>query len=80
MALLTTERLRLVAVSDGDTAELHAMWTTPGVRRYLFDDTIFPRQQTAEMIRESRRLQRDEGTGLWAARPRNDRLVGFAGY
>jgi ribosomal-protein-alanine N-acetyltransferase len=80
MTLLLTARLRLTPLSDGDMREIHAQWTAPGARRYLFDDTILTPQQTAEMIEESGRLQQDEGTGLSAVRYGSDPLVGFAGY
>lgn len=73
-------RLRLTPVADDDAPQLHTLWTAPGVRRYLFDGATLSPQQTAEMIGESRRLQRGEGTGLWVVRNRGDRLVGFAGY
>lgn len=56
------------------------MWTSPGVRRFLWDGGIIPSARTAEAIATSERLFRERGHGLWIARAAGgDRLVGFAG-
>jgi ribosomal-protein-alanine N-acetyltransferase len=46
---------------------LHAIFTLPGVRRYIFDDEIIPPHQTAEIVEKSVALFRDRGLGLWIA-------------
>jgi ribosomal-protein-alanine N-acetyltransferase len=67
-------------LTAGDAAELHALWTAPGVRRFLWDDEIIPLEQTADAIRTSEALFRDHRFGLWAVRlQREARIAGFAG-
>jgi RimJ/RimL family protein N-acetyltransferase len=41
MHLLVTARLHLAPLAPSDTDALHALWTTAGVRRYLWDDEWF---------------------------------------
>ena len=64
--------------SDADA--LHALWTAPGVRRFLWDDEIIPLERTAGVIATSVQLFEDRGFGLWAVRFRGaPALEGFAG-
>src|SRR5262249_37778528 len=77
---LLTKRFVLSPARFEDADDLHELWTSPGVRRYLFDDQVLPLERTIEIVRESERLQRDEGTGLWLVRERDPRLIGFAGF
>jgi ribosomal-protein-alanine N-acetyltransferase len=63
-----------------DAAELHALWTSAGVRRFLWDDEIIAPARTAEAIAMSERLFRERRYGLWMARQRgSERLIGFGG-
>lgn len=79
--LLKTTRLVLTPLAMTDAAELHALWTRPKVRRYLWDDIVIPRKLTDAIVRTSRRLQRRSGRGLWVARAISDgHLAGFGGY
>jgi RimJ/RimL family protein N-acetyltransferase len=41
-------KLRAVEAPDGDA--LHAIFTEPGVRRYLFDDVLLTRAQTQQHV------------------------------
>ena len=78
---LQTERLVLRPLRAADADELHALWTAPGVRRYLWDDEIIAPERTADVIAESERLFATEGYGLCAARQHgSEALVGFGGY
>ncbi|HYE75579.1 MAG TPA: GNAT family protein [Blastocatellia bacterium] len=78
---LTSEHLVLKPVSRADAPILHAMWTSAGGRRYLWDDEIIPASQTAEIIERSEALFMNSGFGLWLARQRdNDQAVGYGGY
>jgi hypothetical protein len=43
---LTTPRRVLDPIGCDDFAELHAILTEPGVRRYLCDNVIIPESQT----------------------------------
>lgn len=63
-----------------DAAELHALWTSPGVRRFLWDDEIIPDTRTAEVIAASQELFREHRFGLWAVRLTGaPEIAGFAG-
>jgi [ribosomal protein S5]-alanine N-acetyltransferase len=77
---LTTARCDLLPVSSGDVAELHALWTSPGVRRFLWDDEIVSRERTEDAIATSERLFEENNFGLWVMRERFDKsLAGFVG-
>lgn len=78
-AVIRTGRLVLAPLGDGDAAAIHALWTSPSVRRYLFDGEILSKDQTMAMVDASQRLHRHEGTGLWLVRLHGE-VVGFAGY
>ena len=80
-AVITTARLRLQPLSHDDLEPLLALWTEPGVRRFLFDDEIISREQvTAEIDNSIRRFETD-GCGLWGALPREEtKLIGFCGF
>lgn len=67
-------------VTHGDAAAVHDLWTAPGVRRYLWDGEIIPRERTDEAISTSDHLFERHDFGLWLLRERIDHsLVGFAG-
>jgi ribosomal-protein-alanine N-acetyltransferase len=51
-----------------DAATLHAVFISPGVRRFMFDDRIVPREQTEEIVERSTALFAERGFGLWLAR------------
>jgi ribosomal-protein-alanine N-acetyltransferase len=76
----TTARLRLDPTRECDLDSLHAIWTEPGVRRYLWDDVIIPREKVEETLRASLASFARDGFGLWALRLTGDQdLIGFAG-
>ena len=64
---LTTRRLRLRPVTAADARPLHALWTTPGVRRYLWDDEAIPFERTEGAIVLSGQLFAERRHGLWLA-------------
>ena len=77
---LASARCDLLPVTRADAAPLHALWTSPGVRRYLWDDEIIPRQRTDDAIATSIELFDRHDFGLWLLRERIDRaVIGFAG-
>lgn len=79
--VLKTARLTLYPVAWADADELHRMWTSPEVRRFLFDGQVLQWSQTRAMIERGRQLYEREGAGLWVARCRRDQLaIGFAGF
>ena len=77
---LTTRRCVLRPVTADDAPALHELWSSRGVRRFLWDDEIMPVSQTEAAIERSQKLFPDANFGLWVAR-RHDgpHLIGFAG-
>lgn len=65
--------LRAVASTDGDA--LHAIFTEPGVRRYLFDDAVLTREDTQRHVDDACRhdawviLSDGQTLGLVSLRP-----------
>lgn len=78
---LCTERLRLVPYAPSHLEILHALWTHPAVRRYLFDDEIVSRRWVRDEIEAVVRSFHTSGIGQWLLfeRGRADEAVGFAG-
>ena len=62
---LSTERLDLVPFSDEHLDTLHALWTDPEVRRYLWDDRVISLEEVAEVIEASRIGFEEHGLGFW---------------
>lgn len=79
---LDTERLRLTPFTMDHLDALHALWTDPEVRRYLWDDEVISRERAAGVITDSERKFAEHGYGFWAMllREEADVLVGFCGY
>lgn len=77
---LRTPTLRLVPLAERDIPALHALWTRPAVRRYLWDDRVLPLEQTRDMVMQSGYLFDENGYGLWGAFDGDDVLVGFCGF
>jgi RimJ/RimL family protein N-acetyltransferase len=61
---LTTARLILRPAAPADVDELHALWTHPDVRRYLWDDRIIDRALAESTLADCLGLASD-GLGLW---------------
>ncbi len=77
---LETERLVLSPLVTGDVADLHRIFTQPGVRRYLLDDAVVSREWTETEIASSQARFDAHGYGLWGVRVQAGDLIGFAGY
>lgn len=78
---IETSRLRLRPLTADDVDELHRLWIEPGVRRYLWDDEVLPRERVRAVVEESVALFESRGLGLWAVRPREgEGLIGFCGF
>ena len=78
--LLTTDRCELRPVSPDDTAELHRLWISPGVRRLLWDDEIISVERAAEAVSTSLELFERHRFGLWAVRLKGSTpICGFTG-
>ncbi len=77
---MITERLDLVRFADQHLDVLHALWTDPVVRRYLWDDRVISRREAAEVIAHSRASFETEGFGFWLLIHRGyGEPAGFAG-
>ena len=81
MPEIFTPRLRLRPVVTDDLEQLHALLTQPGVRRYLLDDEVIPRERTQSFIDTSVASFASNGYGLWGAAIKgSDELIGFCGF
>jgi ribosomal-protein-alanine N-acetyltransferase len=79
--IIRTARLSLRPLTLDDLDSIHALWTNPGVRRFLFDDQIISCEQAAAVINDSIARFETHGCGLWGARLRElPELIGFCGF
>ena len=77
--ILHSQRLALQPVDASDLDELWRLWTTPEVRRFLWDDRLISRDEAGSTIEDCEALA-DRGLGLWALRSSNAApLIGCAG-
>jgi ribosomal-protein-alanine N-acetyltransferase len=59
---------------------LHALFTDPDVRRFLWDDAVIPRERAAEVVAASQRSFAREGFGQWVVRRAGkEEVAGFCG-
>jgi ribosomal-protein-alanine N-acetyltransferase len=78
---LETKRLHLRPFAAADVDELHDLFTLPGVRRFLWDDEIIPRERTAGVVERSTASFATKGFGLWAVSSKDSQaIVGFCGF
>ena len=70
--------LRPLGVADLDA--IHALWTDPDVRRYLWDDVTITRERAAGVVAASADNFRSRGYGIWGIRADDGGpLMGFSG-
>ena len=80
MTTLRTSRCELRPAVPADAGELHALWITPGVRRFLWDDEIIPLERATEAVATSGQLFDRHRFGLWTVRLKGSPAIqGFAG-
>jgi RimJ/RimL family protein N-acetyltransferase len=78
---LETARLRLRSFERADVDALHAHWTDPDVRRYLWDGIAIPRQQAADVVEASIASFAGGGLGFWVLLVKDGgAFVGFTGF
>jgi len=66
LTVMRTERILLRPWTHEDVDALHALWTEPEMRRYLWDDGVITRD-TAEKLVESHLVTANKyGIGYWA--------------
>lgn len=77
---LPAPRLLLRPAGPADLDAMHALWTEPDVRRYLWDDVAIPVEQAREVLEATARHFAERRYGIWGVHEREtDDLVGFAG-
>ena len=77
---LRTLRLRLRPIAAADREALHALWTEPAVRRFLWDDRVIDLATVDGVIERSTASFAAEGFGLFALRQAGDAaLLGVVG-
>ena len=78
---LETDRLLLRPIEEGDLLPLHAFWTEPEVRRYLWEGRILSLETVDQIIESSRDTFKREGYGLFGLALKQDvqQLIGFCG-
>lgn len=83
---ILTARILLRPVEHGDVDALHALWTSPEVRYYLWDDVVIPRATAEQAVAAHLSLGADRGIGYWALSipptppPTEAPLAGFCGF
>ncbi len=77
---LESQRLLLQPILNSQLDILHNIFIDPHVRRYLFDDRIFSRQQVEEMLLESQKLFNEQRFGLWFIETKGrQNIIGLVG-
>jgi len=68
--------MRPFAMDDVD--DLHRLWVDPGVRKFLWDDQVIPRETAIGIVESSIESFVNHGFGFWAICFKNDsELIGF---
>lgn len=81
MQAIKTSRLFLRPFTPADVDEIHQLWSAPGVRKYLWDDEIIPKETAQEVVAKSIELFHEKGLGLWAVTfHKQSAIIGFCGY
>jgi RimJ/RimL family protein N-acetyltransferase len=79
--ILITPRTTLRPVAPDDVPALHALWTDPAVRKYLWDDEVITRERAAEVVAASASDFAAHGFGLWAVHETaTGDWIGFCGF
>jgi RimJ/RimL family protein N-acetyltransferase len=76
--VLETARLRLRPFAPADVDVLHAQWTDPDVRRYLWDGRVIDRDEVVAVVDESAAAFETRGYGFWVIEL-GPVAIGFAG-
>ena len=81
LPLLTTPHLTLQPFSSDDLDALHALWTDPHVRRYLWDDIVITRERAAQTLNTALATAASDGIGHWTLRFEPDgTVIGDCGF
>ena len=66
LAVMRTERILLRPWTREDVDSLHALWTAPEVRRYLWDDIVITRDTAEKVVESHLDTVKRHGIGYWA--------------
>jgi [ribosomal protein S5]-alanine N-acetyltransferase len=78
---LRTPRLLLRPFRPDDLDLLHAMWTDPNMRRYLWDDIVISRETAQEVLASHRNMVSGAGIGFWLVLVQTtNQAAGFCGF
>ena len=82
LPLLVTPRMILRPWTRDDIDGLLGMWTTPDVRRYLWDDVVISRNTAEEVVESHLSTSDKHAVGYWALQPveQPGTLIGFCGF
>ncbi len=81
LPILRSERLLLEPFAAADLDTLHALWTDPDVRRYLWDNRIISRDRAAGALASAMGAADQHGIGYWTLRQDRARdVLGDVGF
>jgi [ribosomal protein S5]-alanine N-acetyltransferase len=86
LAVMRTGRILLRPWVRDDVDVLHALWTAPEVRRYLWDDVVITRETAAQVVESHLATCEAHGIGYWALHippplsPAETPIAGFCGF
>ncbi|MGH9769213.1 MAG: GNAT family N-acetyltransferase [Blastocatellia bacterium] len=77
---IETAQLMMRPFAIGDVEDLHCLWIDPGVRKYLWDDQVIPRETVVAIVEGSVDSFVKHGFGFWAICFKGAaKLIGFGG-
>jgi ribosomal-protein-alanine N-acetyltransferase len=77
---LTSLRTTLRPLTRDDIDIMHALWTDPAVRKFLWDDIVIARERAVEVVEASEADFAARQYGLWAVIDKeSDGIAGFCG-
>jgi RimJ/RimL family protein N-acetyltransferase len=79
---IRTQRFLMRPWTLADVDALHALWTAPEVRRYLWDDVVIPRETVIEIVESHLATSEQHGFGYWAVCDPSleAAIAGFCGF
>lgn len=81
LPILCTNRLLLRPWTGEAVDSLHALWTAPEVRRYLWDDIVITREVVQTIVESHLESAARHGFGYWAVHVADESpLAGFCGF
>src|SRR5262245_8579662 len=64
--LIRTARLMMRPFAMDDVDDLHRLWVDPGVRKFLWDNRVIPRETAVAVVESSIESFVNQGFGFWA--------------